>query len=71
MEQIAVFPNVAEARRDFLGCTAVGVDDLMSEIIGFVAERGKGNKAAFSEEYPLLRTLQMAVSGYRKRPKMP
>ena len=71
MEQIAIFPGVPEARRDFLGCSAVGVDDLMSEIIEFVAKRGKGSKAAFPEQYPLLRTLQMAVCGYHKRPGVP
>jgi hypothetical protein len=71
MEQIAIFPSVPKARRDFLGCNAVGVDDLMSEIIEFVTERGRGSKAAFPEQYPLLRTLQFAVCGYYKRPRMP
>jgi hypothetical protein len=71
MEQIAVFPNVTAARRDFLGCRAIGVDDLMSEILTFVSERGKGSRFAFPEQYPLLRTLQMVVCGYYKRPRIP
>ena len=71
MEQVAIFPSVAEPRRDFLGCSAVAVDELMSEIIEFVVARGLGSRAAFSEEYPLLRTLQMAVCGYYRRPRIP
>lgn len=66
MEQVAVFPAVAEARRDFLGVKAVGMDELMSTINQFVCERGPMASNAFPEQYPMLRTLQFALCGYYK-----
>ncbi len=66
MEQIAVFPAVTEARRDFVGGKAIGMDELMSTINQFVRERGLMAYNAFPEQYPMLRTLQFALCGYYK-----
>ncbi len=64
MEQVAVFPSVSAARRDFLGGKAIGIDELMSTINQFVRERGPAVSNAFPEQYPMLRTLQFALCGY-------
>jgi hypothetical protein len=66
MEQIAVFPAVTEARRDFLTGKAIGMDELMSTINQFVRERWPMASNAFPEQYPMLRTLQFALCGYYK-----
>ncbi len=64
MEQVAVFPAVAEARRGSHGVKAIGMDELMSTINQFVRERGPAVSNAFPEQYPMLRTLQFALCGY-------
>ena len=64
MEQIAVFPRVSTAYRDFVGGKAIGMDELMSTINQFVRERGPAVSNAFPEQYPMLRTLQFALCRY-------
>jgi hypothetical protein len=64
MEQIAVFPQVSAAYRDYLGGKAIGMDELMGTINQFVRERGPMATNAFPEQYPMLRTLQLALCGY-------
>jgi hypothetical protein len=66
MEQVAVFPAVSEAHRDFLDGKAIGMDELMNTINHFVRERGPAAVNAFPEQYPMLRTLQFALCGYYK-----
>ncbi|MDT8321562.1 MAG: hypothetical protein RQ826_13635 [Xanthomonadales bacterium] len=66
MEQIAVFPQVSAAYRDYLGGKAIGMDELMGTINQFVRKRGPMAYNAFPEQYPMLRTLQFALCGYYK-----
>jgi len=64
IEQIAVFPTHPAGRDQIAGATIVSVDELMAEIRSRVRKRGKMNKRAISERYPLLRTLQLSHVGY-------
>lgn len=46
------------------GATIMSIDELMAEIKSKVTSCGPMIKNAISEEYPLLRTIQMSHTGY-------
>jgi hypothetical protein len=66
VEQFAVFYNHPKGRDYIAGAKIVSIDELMSEIRATVIQRGPMIKNAISEQYPLLRTLQMSHCGYQK-----
>jgi hypothetical protein len=65
-EQIAVFFNVPERRRAFLGKKAMSIDDLVKMIRDEIQKMGRVGKKAIPEQYDLLRTIQLVVCGYVK-----
>ena len=65
IEQIAIFPQVAG--RDMLaGAKLRSVDDFMLEIKTKVLSEKVMSKGAIPEQYPLLRTIQLALVGYHR-----
>ena len=71
IEQRAIFVSASDGRRTLAGAEVRTVDETIAEIRDAVACRGVASKAAISEHYPLLRTIQFVVCGYyRVVPKM-
>lgn len=69
LKQRAILVGAAPSRRILAGAEVSTVDELINEISKEVSSRGIMAKAAVSERYPLLRTIQFVVSGYyRKQP---
>jgi hypothetical protein len=66
LEQIAVFFQVPEHRRDFQGAKAISIDELVKMIRDEIQKRGRVGKNAIPEQYDLLRTIQLLVCGYVK-----
>jgi hypothetical protein len=64
IDQIAVLPRCPKGRDSLAGARLQSVDQLVAEICAKVRERGIGAKSAISEQYPLLRTVQLVTSGY-------
>jgi len=64
IEQIAVFYNHPRGRDKIAGATIMSIDELMAEIKARVVGCGPMIKNAISEQYPLLRTIQMSHVGY-------
>lgn len=64
IEQIAVFYNHPPGRDTIAGAKVASIDELMAEIRAKVGERGPMIRNAISEQYPLLRTIQMSHVGY-------
>lgn len=70
LKQIAVFPSVGKNRISIAGGIIRTVDDYMKEIRTAVIEKGLANKSAISEQYQLLRTLQLALCGYSRKVRL-
>lgn len=66
IEQVAVFPNHPKGRDAIAGGKVISVDEFMAEVKGRVAKCGPMARNAISEQYPLLRTIQMAQTGYMR-----
>jgi len=64
IEQIAVFVSHPSGRDTIAGGKIISVDELMAEIRSKVTACGAMMKNAISEQYPLLRTIQMSEAGY-------
>jgi hypothetical protein len=64
IKQFAVFVDHPRNRHEIAGGTILSIDELMSEIRTKVVEWGLMSKRAISEQYPLLRTLQLSHVGY-------
>jgi hypothetical protein len=64
IRQIAVFISHPRGRGSIAEGTIVSIDELMVEIRGRVAVCGPMVRNAISEQFPLLRTVQMAQVGY-------
>jgi hypothetical protein len=64
IEQIAVFYNHPKGRDKIAGASIMSIDELMAEIKSKVTACGPMIKNAISEQYPLLRTIQMSQVGY-------
>lgn len=62
--QQAVLPSASVNRRILAGAEVITVDELVAEIREAVRKKGLVSRAAISEHYPLLRTIQFVVSGY-------
>lgn len=66
LKQIAVLVSHPKGRDQIAGGVLVSVDELVAEIRGKVVEGGIIASNAISEQYPLLRTIQLTHSGYYK-----
>ncbi|WP_374088034.1 hypothetical protein [Methylomicrobium lacus] len=64
IEQVAVFVSHPTGRDTIAGGAIVSIDELISEIRAGVIACGPMARNAISEQYPLLRTIQMSHSGY-------
>ena len=64
IEQIAIFYNHPKGRDKIAGATIMWINELMAEIKLKVKVCGPMIKNAISEQYPLLRTIQMSHVGY-------
>ncbi|MGA9995026.1 MAG: hypothetical protein WBP93_06420 [Pyrinomonadaceae bacterium] len=66
LKQVAVFISRPREKNEIAGGMLISIDELMKEIRAKVVKRGPMCRDAISEQYPLLRTLQMTHSGYYK-----
>ena len=66
LRQIAIFPSHPKDRDSIAGGAIQSIDELVAEIRGKVLARGIMARNAISENYPLLRTLQLSHCGYYK-----
>ena len=66
LRQIAIFPAHPKDRHEIAGGSIQSIDELVAEIRAKVIAQGLANKNAISENYPLLRTLQLSHCGYNK-----
>jgi hypothetical protein len=64
--QIAVFPSHPSGRDRIAGGQIVSIDELLAEIRAKVILMGVACSGAISENYPLLRVLQLSHCGYNK-----
>jgi hypothetical protein len=66
IEQIAVFYNHPRGRDTIAGAKIISIDELVAEIRAKVVACGPMISNAISEQYPLLRTIQMSHAGYSR-----
>ena len=64
LEQIAVFYDHPKGRDTIAGGTIISIDELVAEIRAKVTACGPMISNAISQQYPLLRTIQMSHVGY-------
>ena len=62
LDQVAVL--ISSSRKELGGGKVKSIDELMSEIKNDIVALGKMSKSAIPQEYDLLRTIQLVVSGY-------
>ncbi|HVT87955.1 MAG TPA: hypothetical protein VHD56_03805 [Tepidisphaeraceae bacterium] len=62
--QRAILVSAGEHRRTLAGAEVLSVDEMIGEIKQAVACKGPASRAAISERYPLLRTIQLVVCGH-------
>ena len=67
LKQYAIFPSRSRDRTHVAGGEVMTIDELMTEIRGFVRQRGAVCRNAIPEQYPLLRTIQLDTNGYVRR----
>lgn len=61
-----MFPNHPKGRDAIAGGKIISVDEFMAEVKSQVTKSGPMVRNAISEQYPLLRTIQMAQIGYMR-----
>jgi len=66
LRQIAVFPSHPKGMDRIAGGQIVSIDELLAEIRAKVILMGVACSSAISENYPLLRVLQLSHCGYNK-----
>lgn len=66
LRQIAVFPSHPKDRHTIAGGHIVSIDELVAEIRAKVVKCGVARSKAISENYPLLRVLQLSHCGYNR-----
>lgn len=67
IERIAIFPSVPVKREIFAGATLRSVDEFVKEVRDLVEGGSPIAERAIPEQYPLLRTMQLILRGYRRR----
>ena len=66
LRQIAVFPSHPKDRHTIAGAQILSIDELMAEIRSKIIGCSVMRSNAISENYPLLRVLQLSHCGYNK-----
>jgi hypothetical protein len=66
LDQVAVFVSHPQGRDMIAGGRLISVDELVAEIRDKIAACGPMIRNAISEQYPLLRTIQMTHCGYSR-----
>ena len=69
LRQIAVFPSHPRGRDSIAGGTILSIDELLDEIRTRVMKCGVARSSAISENYPLLRVMQLSHCGYSRKPR--
>ena len=64
IDQVALLASHPKNRDTLAGARIQGVDEFMAEVCSTIRAEGKVSKKAIPEQYPLLRTLQLALNGY-------
>ena len=68
LKQVAILPRAWAKHRSLAGSEVRSVDEVMAEIRQAVEKEGPAARRAISEQYPLLRTIQLTVKGYYREP---
>jgi hypothetical protein len=68
LRQIAVLISRG-TRTEIAGGELITIDELAKEIRDKLKELGKMSSSAIPEQFPLLRTIQLIVSGYSRKPE--
>ena len=66
LRQIAVLTSRGRGRETLAGAEIITVDEVVKQIRDDVAEWGIVSKRAIPEQFDLLRTVQLVVSGYHR-----
>lgn len=64
VDKVAVLISHPSDRHELCGARIASVDEMMAEVRDAIERCGKMSKDAISEQYPLLRTVQLAIKGY-------
>jgi len=67
IEQLAIIISHSADKKSIGGGKIKSVDQFTKEVCEDVRAEGLMSKSAISEEYPLLRTIQLALCGYYKK----
>ena len=66
VRHIAVLPSHPKGRDTLGEAKLQSIDEFMAEVRAAITQCGPARRAAISEIYPLLRTIQLAINGYNK-----
>ena len=66
LRQIAVFPSHPKGRDTIAGGEIISIDEFVAEVRSKVIACGIACRSAISENYPLLRVLQLSHCGYNR-----
>lgn len=69
LEQVAVLVSRTVSRSQLAGGKIKTVDEVAQAICERVAQEGRMSSRAISEQFPLLRTIQLVASGYYHEPR--
>jgi hypothetical protein len=69
LKQVAILVSRGPSRAELAGGEVRTIDEIAMEICEKVVEEGKMSSRAIPEQFPLLRTIQLVVSGYYREPK--
>jgi hypothetical protein len=66
LRQIAIFPSHPKDRDIIAGGQIISIDEFIAEVRLKVIKCGTANRNAISENYPLLRVIQLSHCGYNR-----
>ena len=66
LRQIAIFPSHPKGRDTIAGGQILSIDEFVAEVRSQVVQCGIAARNAITENYPLLRTLQLSHCGYNR-----
>ena len=66
LRQIAIFPSHPKGRDTIAGGQILSIDEFVAEVRSQVVKCGIASRSAISENYPLLRVLQLSHCGYNR-----
>ncbi len=70
IDQVAMLVSHPKNRDTLAGARIQSVDEFMAEVCSTIRAEGKVSKRAIPEQYPRLRTLQLALNGYYRPQQM-